>query len=126
MNARITIRGRLPGLNELIAKARGNKYAAAKEKRELTDYVAVHARSQCPFVFKRPVEITFAWFEKDYRRDIDNVAAAGAKIILDGLVKASVLIDDRRKYVRAIHHVFPTPDPENPRIEVHIVEVETE
>jgi Holliday junction resolvase RusA-like endonuclease len=122
VNARLTIPGRLPGLNELISKARGNKYAAAKEKRELTAYVAALARKQCPVVFRRHVEITFAWYEKDERRDIDNVAAAGAKVILDGLVQASVLIDDGRAWVRAIHHLFPMPDKDNPRIEVHIVE----
>jgi Holliday junction resolvase RusA-like endonuclease len=122
VNARLTIPGRLPGLNELISKARGNKYAAAKEKRELTSYVAALARTQCPVVFKRHVDITFVWYEKDERRDIDNVAAAGTKIILDGLVTGAVLIDDSRAFVRSIHHLFPMPDKDNPRIEVHIVE----
>jgi Holliday junction resolvase RusA-like endonuclease len=122
VNARLTIPGRLPGLNELISNDRGNKFAAAKEKKTLTAWVAALARKQCPFIFIRTVEITFAWYEKDERRDIDNVAAAGTKVILDGLVEASVLHDDGRKYVRAIHHLFPAPDKTNPRIEVHIVE----
>ena len=119
----MTIKGRLPGLNELIDAARGNKFAAAKEKKELTAYVAAVAASQRVPCYHGPVEITFVWYEKDARRDIDNVAAAGAKVILDGLVRARVLPDDKRKYVSSINHLFPSPDPENPRIEVHIVEV---
>lgn len=123
MNARMTIPGRLPGLNEVIRKARGNKFAAAKEKKDLTRLVSVNAQAQRMPHYTKPVELTFIWVEKDARRDIDNVAAAGTKFILDGLVEAGVLPDDGRKYVQKITHLFPVPDPANPRIEVHVVEV---
>ena len=46
-----------------------------------------------------PVMLIFRWAEKHGRRDLDNVAAGGRKIIIDGLVDEGVLPDDSRRYV---------------------------
>lgn len=122
MNSRLTIKGRLPSLNEVIATARGNKFAAARQKKDLTRLVAMNAQVQRMPRCTWPVEITMTWIEKDARRDLDNIAS-GAKFILDGLVQAGVLPDDSRKYVRKLAHLFPPPDKANPRIEIYMVEV---
>lgn len=123
MNSKLTIKGRLPSLNEVIATARGNKFAAARQKKDLTRLIAMNAQVQRVPHYTGPVEIIFAWIEKDYRRDIDNVAGGGTKFVLDGLVQAGVLPDDSRVWVRKLSHLFPMPDPDNPRIEIAIVEV---
>ena len=91
------IPGRLPGLNELLdahgagAGGRGNHYARIKKK--WTADVALLAR-----VAKlQPVRrawLRFEWRETNRRRNTDNFAAGGRKIILDGLVKARVLVND--------------------------------
>lgn len=41
----------------------------------------------------------FIWIEKDMRRDKDNIAAGGRKLILDGLVAARKLPGDGWRYV---------------------------
>ena len=49
------------------------------------------------------VTLVFDWPHS--RRDPDN-QSFGAKMILDGLVKAGVLPDDSRKWIAEIKHVF--------------------
>lgn len=73
---------------------------------------------------KGPSRVRLTFVEKDARRDIDGVMAAGCKPILDGLRDANVLPDDTRKWVEAIECHFPAPDKANPRIEVEIEEEE--
>lgn len=93
---RLWIAGRLPGLNEVIAAAKGaggRGHAYAKMKRDLGELVWVLAKA----ARLRPVtraRLAFRWVEKDRRRDPDNVSSAGRKFILDGLVKAGVLPGD--------------------------------
>lgn len=117
-----TIRGRLPGMNEIIDVARRNKFMAAKQKKKHTVECAWQIVVQRVSVFKSPVIIDFEWYEPDNRRDIDNVAAGGTKFILDALVETVRIPDDSRKYVRGITHSFSDPDKKNPRIVVTIRE----
>lgn len=99
--------GPLPGLNELLAAAKGSGgrgMGYARLKRQWTETVwalALAARIDKPGPFERPVLITFDWIERDKRRDPDNVAAGGRKLVLDGLVKAGVLAGDGWKHVRS-------------------------
>lgn len=67
-----------------------------------------------------PVDLEIIWYEKDRRRDSDNINS-GVKFILDGLVAEGILEADGRKQVRDIGHKVRT-DRENPRIEVEIKE----
>lgn len=89
--------GPLPGLNELVAVAKRrarngwNGYAAVK--RRWTARVAAAVRRARPPRFLRAV-IEFLWVEASRRRDPDNVAAGGRKIVLDALVAAGVLPGD--------------------------------
>lgn len=67
-----------------------------------------------------PVTLDITWYEKDRRRDIDNIVY-GVKFIADSLVKAKILEDDGQRYVRSIiNHV--KVDSQNPRIEVEIIQ----
>jgi Holliday junction resolvase RusA-like endonuclease len=118
-----TIVGRLPGINEIIGKARSNHYASAAQKRRWTAYCAKAATEAGLPKITKPVKISVAWFEPNTRRDADNVAGGGTKFVLDGLVDAGVLPDDSQAYVTEFHHVV-APDKLYPRVVVTLEEVE--
>jgi len=90
------VRGPLPGLNELIAAAKGaggRGAIYAKLKAKWTNDIALQIRA----ARVRPVDrayLRFIWHEKSQKRDPDNIAAGGRKLILDSLVVAKVLADD--------------------------------
>jgi hypothetical protein len=89
------IPGPLPGLNEIIAAAkgcggRGRAYSAMKAT--WTQTCALHALSSGLRRVDR-VRLAFRWVERDRKRNPDNIAAAH-KFILDGLVTAKILDND--------------------------------
>lgn len=103
-SASLWVPGPLPGMNELIAAAKGSGGRGAgyaRLKREWTDIVQAFARAKKLPAFPGRVVMTFHWYERDKRRDPDNVAAGGRKLILDGLVAAGVLRDDGWRYIQS-------------------------
>lgn len=116
---RFVIKGRLPGLNEIIDAARDHWSKSATLKKEATELCQWAIKAASVPHIEKPVVIRFVWVEKDERRDVDNVAA-GAKFVLDGLVASGRLPNDSRQWVRGISHEFPAPDKKNPRIEVEV------
>ena len=102
MIVRLTIPGRFPSLNEYVSAERADRRFGASMKRKETKRVADA--------------------EPNMRRDVDNIAFAH-KFILDGLVSAGVLKGDSRKYVIGLQDEFTQPDPDNPRVEITIMEV---
>ena len=85
---KFVIKGPLPGLNELIEAERRNRYLGAQLKKKC-ETVVMHAARQLGNVeFKEPVYMVYRWYEKDRRRDKDNICAFGRKVIQDALVKA--------------------------------------
>lgn len=121
MVQKFVIPGSLPGLNMLIAANRANRYKGAKLKKD-ADLQCVAAIRKCRVgaVKKYPVEIRVWFYEKDKRRDIDNIFSGG-KYILDALQEAGILKGDGQKYVCRLRYGHHT-DPVNPRIEVEIIE----
>jgi hypothetical protein len=94
----------LPGLNEMIAAAKGSGGRGAgyaRLKRDWTEAVWAEAKRQRVPAFPRRVVLEFTWHEQDRRRDPDNVAAGGRKLVLDGLVLAGVLKGDGWRYIQA-------------------------
>ncbi len=91
------IPGRLPGMNEIIDEARGNKFASAVQKTKYTklivDVVRLTFRNYGAYNLMDKVWISFTWVEKDKRRDPDNLVA-GKKFIMDGLVRSGLLEND--------------------------------
>ena len=120
MIVRLTIPGRFPSLNEYVSAERANRRFGASMKRKETKRVADAAQG-LPHL-TNPVVVAFKWVEPNMRRDVDNIAFAH-KFILDGLVAAGVLEGDSRKYVIGLQDEFTQPDPENPRVEITIMEV---
>lgn len=114
---KLIIPGELTDLNTYISAERSNRYAGAKIKREMTDYITWLAKSLKTEI-RTPVRITYRWYCKDKRKDKDNVAFA-KKFIQDGLVNAGVLKNDGWNDIEGFNDRFYI-DKENPRVEVQI------
>lgn len=115
---KFTIMGRLPSRNEAERAARTHWAVGAKLKKDATEAVAWAAVSQHIKPENGSVVIEVTFYEKDYRRDEDNVQS-GIKYILDGLVAARIIPNDTRRFVRL--NTKPVEvDKKNPRIEVVI------
>lgn len=112
---------RLNSLNDYTNACRKNAYAGATMKKQNERVVMFYIRKyKLKKVEHYPVMIKIHWYEKDRRRDIDNITFA-TKFILDALVKMEVIEDDGQKYINEIeHHV--SIDSKNPRIEIEFIE----
>ena len=119
--ASFTIQGRLSGLNEYTKACRSNCYAGdsmkKKNERIIKDSIFEQLRG---VKFDNKVSISYTWYEKDKRRDLDNIAFA-KKFIQDALVEMGVLKGDGWKYIIGLKDEFRV-DKNNPRIEVTITE----
>lgn len=125
-DCRLTIKGRLPGLNEYTKACRTNPHAGNQMKRDAQDLVMWHILQQIRGRrFEKPVFILFTFYEQDRRRDRDNVASFARKVIQDALVKCDVLQDDGWDYVTGYLDRFEV-DKKNPRIVVEFIEQEVE
>jgi Holliday junction resolvase RusA-like endonuclease len=120
---KLIIPGELTDLNAYIAAERGNRYAGAKIKAEMTDYVAWIAKSLKTEI-RTPVRITYHWYCKNKRKDKSNIAFA-KKFIEDGLVAAGVLKNDGWNDIEGFSDEFYV-DKANPRVEVEITELTPE
>ena len=69
-----------------------------------------------------PVFMEYRWYERNKRRDLDNISSFGRKVIQDSLVYAHVLKNDGWKEIQGFSDSFFVDD-KNPRIEVLIREV---
>jgi Holliday junction resolvase RusA-like endonuclease len=119
----LVIKGTLPGLNELISAERTNRYKAAAMKRQCQGVVIHCAKSQLRgFRPQTAVIMRYTWYERNRRRDKDNVSSFGRKVIQDGLVAAGVLKNDGWSEIEGFTDTFRV-DKQNPRIEVIITEV---
>jgi hypothetical protein len=112
-------------MNEMIAAAKGaggRGYAYSKLKAKWTKHIALLARS----ARIGPVTLAsfeFLWSEVNQKRDLDNIAAGGRKLVLDGLVEAEVIPNDGWANVRGWIDRFIVCQPgEKPGVTVTIVE----
>lgn len=126
MEYKFTIPGRLDGLNEYTAANRTNPQKGGQMKRKSEDAIIYHIRQQLRGVhITVPVLIYYQFYEKDKRRDNDNILSCASKFVQDSLKKAWVIKDDGQKYIP--HFYFDTfVDKDNPRIEVIITELTPE
>lgn len=117
-----TIDGRLPGLNELIAAERSNRYKGAKLKRDWQAVALAAALSQTRGIrFRLPAIIAFTFYEPNAKRDPDNISGFAHKVIMDALVQAGILADDGWNEVAKISDTYAI-DRKRPRIEVTVTE----
>lgn len=71
---------------------------------------------------ERPVYMEYTWYERNKRRDLDNISSFGRKVIQDALVQTRVLVNDGWNEIVGFSDQFYV-DAANPRIEVLIREV---
>lgn len=121
MTYKFTIRGTLPGLNELIEAERRNRYAGAALKKQSESVVMHAARSLGKIRFTEPVYMVYHWYEPNRRRDKDNISSFGRKVIQDALVKSKILQNDGWNNIIGFEDRFEV-DRKNPRIVVEILE----
>lgn len=119
---KFTISGRLPGMNEYTASQRGNRYGGANMKHTSQKAVEADIRRFKLKPIHCPVRIVYAFYERDRRRDLDNISGFAHKVIQDALVSTGVLKGDGWKYITGYTDVFAV-DKKNPRIEVELIEV---
>lgn len=123
---RFTIPGRLPGLNEYILAERGHRLNGAKMKKEYERLIIGCIRADLSRLkIIKPVELTFRFFEKDRRRDKDNISGYAHKVIQDSLVKAKVLKNDGWNEIETYRDYFDI-DHKRPRVEVILTEIEND
>lgn len=113
------IPGRLPSLNHSF---RVGRYRFGKSRERQKQKLAI---AGCIWDAKLPkfltrVHVRVHWFEKDRRRDYDNIES-GVKVILDALVATKTIVGDSQKWMLPVSHLFSI-DSQDPRIEVTITE----
>ncbi len=87
MTQKLIIPHELPALNQTIEAGKRHWSEYAVLKRRYTALVAALARRQLRPVLSGRVQLSFAWYCRDRRKDPDNIASA-KKFIIDGLVAA--------------------------------------
>ena len=114
------IDGPLPGLNELVGAANADKgcykYNTIKKRWQKIIGWAVKRARLWPVT---SAQFSFHWIERNKRRDPDNIAAGGRKLILDALVDLEILKNDGWKQVIAWEDRF-TVNKHRPGVEVRI------
>ena len=118
---KLVINGRLPSYNEYINACRSHWSKGAKLKKDLEEFIQFELISSRFLKILNPVTIKYTWYEKNRKRDLDNIMS-GQKFIQDTLVKMGILQNDGWKNIIGISHDFKV-DKENPRIEIYIEEV---
>lgn len=118
MKTILVIPGELMDLNTYIDIERGNKFAASSVKKTETEKIHWLCIQQKTKPISTPVNLEFHWHAKNARKDPDNIAFA-IKFILDGLVNANILPNDRFSTIKSIIHRFFL-DSSHPRIEVGV------
>lgn len=120
----LTIPGRLPGLNEYTDACRTSSQKGGKMKSDAQIAVMWQIKAQLRRLrIDKPVFMLFTFYEKDRRRDRDNVSSFARKVIQDALVAAGVLKDDGWDQITGYMDRFEV-DRDNPRIVVQFIEQE--
>ena len=107
-------------LNSVISAAKEHWAVYSKDKRARTNFVALLSMVQKLKPCKTPPVVRIWFHQKDKRIEKDNLTV-NCKYILDGLVMAGVLLDDRWDDYTDLEFRFRI-DRENPRIEVELIE----
>lgn len=122
MKYRVTVPGRLEGLNEFIAANRANARAGNRMKRDGQRICFYYIRNCLKKAkIREPVRIHYRFYEQDRRRDLDNISAFFHKVFQDALVETKYLTNDGWNSIIGFSDEFDV-DKRNPRIEIEIEE----
>ena len=107
-----------PSLNKW-SRMHWTKTAEIKKRWEANIYyTSFSQRPKLPYKYAKVI-ITY-YFKTRQRHDLDNYVP---KFILDGLVKARIILDDRAEYI-GMTELIQEYDKENQRTKIKIEEVE--
>ena len=124
MEYRLTIYGRLPGLNDMIEADRRDRRAGNRLKQESQETIRLYIlRDLKHLKIEKPVELHYSFYEPNRRRDLDNISGYAHKVTQDALVASCVLKNDGWANIVGMKDSFFV-DAGNPRIEVIMREVE--
>lgn len=119
----LIVHARLNNLNDYISAERTSRYMGADMKARNEELVKIAIKQQMKGIrIEEPVFMEYRWYEKNRRRDLDNISSFGRKVIQDALVQTHVLQNDGWKEIEGFSDEFFV-DADNPRIEVLIREV---
>ena len=121
MSQTLIVRGKLPDFNSLLNDVKRHWKFYAKSKKYWTGVTVAECVAQRLRPVTPPVEIDFVWYNNG-RKDPDNIRIA-SKMIIDGLVKASILPEDNQKIIKGFTDTFHK-DTDDPRVEVTIRSIE--
>lgn len=99
----VTIRGKLPGLNEYIEACRTNSKKGNRMKQNAERMIAAQVGRMEPV--RERCTVHLIWHEKDRRRDPDNVAFA-KKFLLDALQHCGKIPNDSSRYIAGFTDSF--------------------
>lgn len=123
MTYKFTIQGRLDGLNEYTSSNRTNPHVGGRMKRDNEDLIIWSVKNQLRGIkIDEKINIHYKFYEKNRRRDKDNIAATAMKFVQDALVKAGTIKDDGWNEIEGFTQEFYV-DKNNPRIEITLEEV---
>jgi Holliday junction resolvase RusA-like endonuclease len=115
----LIIKGELTDLNTYINAERTDKYLAAKIKKEETDRIYWEIKEQKLKALENCKYVYFYWYNKNTRKDFDNIEFA-QKFIWDALVLARIIKNDNQKNTPPVRTHRHFTDLKNPRIEVSL------
>lgn len=124
MTYEFTIDGWLPGMNQWISAQNANRFKGAEMKKKAQTKCEKAIAKQLPGIqITKPIRLHYIWYERNRRRDHDNVSGFGHKVIQDALVKCGVLKDDGWSEIVGYTDCFSI-DRDNPSIIVMLEEVD--
>lgn len=106
MKQMFEINAKMPTLNELIKKERGNRYAGNELKKRWQMIVSVRIRQARLHPVSKAQWILYEYHEATKRRDKDNVSAFARKVINDALQTTGILPNDNNEYVAGMSEIF--------------------
>lgn len=121
-SVKITIPGRLPGMNEFIAACNRHKMAGAAMKKTAQEQCAwAMATAKRKGLHFNSCDVRIIYHEPNKRRDKDNISAFARKVIFDALQQMKIISNDGWEQVKTVTEQW-TVDKKNPRIEVTLTE----
>jgi Holliday junction resolvase RusA-like endonuclease len=107
------IPGPLPGMNDMLNQSRvayGTKARRRTKWHDTRDIwlqrIGLEIMAAVPTKRIDRAFFEFTWFEKDRRRDPDNISGAGHKLIFDAMVKCGLIENDGWKQVAGYSDTF--------------------
>jgi Holliday junction resolvase RusA-like endonuclease len=120
MRQKFVIEGRLSSLNDYIKACRTSPWKGNKFKQEEQDKVKKYiGESGLKRIDEYPLQVTFIFYEKTHKRDLDNISGWAHKAVMDTLKDEGIIENDGWKQIVGYNDYFYI-DKENPRVEIYL------